>query len=83
MSKNAHDAPMHGNNRAAFLSRQVESESARAITVRLIVLLTVIKSFFGVFPGHVVSCDVGQFVMCSARLSMAPISYKYAVPARL
>jgi hypothetical protein len=82
MSNNAHDAPMHGNNRAAFLSRQVESESARAITVRLILCFSYSnKISLWYLPRP--RCDVGQFVMCPARLSMAPISYKYAVPARL
>jgi hypothetical protein len=32
MSNNVYDAPMHRNNRAAFLLLQIESESTRAIT---------------------------------------------------
>jgi hypothetical protein len=44
---------------------------------RLVVLL-LINPFFDVIPGQ-----TWIVVMCLARLSMAPVSYKYAVPARL
>jgi hypothetical protein len=44
---------------------------------RLIVLL-LINPFFDVFPSQ-----TWIVVMYLARLSMAPVSYKYAVPARL
>jgi hypothetical protein len=69
---------MHRNNHATFLLRQIESESTRAITPYSIVLL-LINPVFGVSTGPRPRWTV---VMCLARLSMAPISYKYAVPAR-
>jgi hypothetical protein len=68
MSNNAYDAPMHRNN-------VPHSRYAKRLTVVLLLINPFLMSPQGQATWIV--------VMCLARLSMAPVSYKYAVPARL